>query len=245
MTVRMLGIVALIAVVAAAAVGLFVVPADLRQGDAQRIMYPHVASAWLAYLSFGVTALAGIGWLWRRDLRFDAVALAGAEIGVIFTAFALWGGMMWGQPVWGVAWQWEDPRILTTTLLLALYLGYLLLRRLSDEPERRATRAAIVGLVAAVDIPIVHFSVEWWRGLHQTATFGSPERVLDPAAPSVFVLSLVGTLVAFTLAWAYLMIRRYQLARLEVERERRIQHRRLEAARAATPPVGAPAEPAR
>jgi heme exporter protein C len=245
MTVRMLGIVALIAVVAAAAVGLFVVPADLRQGDAQRIMYPHVASAWLAYLSFGVTALAGIGWLWRRDLRFDAVALAGAEIGVIFTAFALWGGMMWGQPVWGVAWQWEDPRILTTTLLLALYLGYLLLRRLSDEPERRATRAAIVGLVAAVDIPIVHFSVEWWRGLHQTATFGSPERVLDPAAPSVFVLTLVGTLVAFTLAWAYLMIRRYQLARLEVERERRIQHRRLEAARAATPSVGAPAEPAR
>jgi heme exporter protein C len=245
MTVRMLGIVALIAVVAAAAVGLFVVPADLRQGDAQRIMYPHVASAWLAYLSFGVTALAGIGWLWRRDLRFDAVALAGAEIGVIFTAFALWGGMMWGQPVWGVAWQWEDPRILTTTLLLALYLGYLLLRRLSDEPERRATRAAIVGLVAAVDIPIVHFSVEWWRGLHQTATFGSPERVLDPAAPSVFVLTLVGTLVAFTLAWTYLMIRRYQLARLEVERERRIQHRRLEAARAATPPVGAPAEPAR
>jgi heme exporter protein C len=245
MTVRILGFVALVAVVAAALVGLFVVPADLRQGDAQRIMYPHVASAWLAYLSFGVTALAGIGWLWRRDLRFDAVALAGAEIGVIFTAFALWGGMMWGQPVWGVAWQWEDPRILTTTLLLALYLGYLLLRRLSDEPDRRATRAAIVGLVAAVDIPIVHFSVEWWRGLHQTATFGSPERVLDPAAPSVFVLTLVGTVVAFTLAWAYLMIRRYQLACLEVERERRIQRRRLAAARAATPPVGAPAEPAR
>jgi heme exporter protein C len=243
MTLRILGWVALVAVAAAAVVGLFVVPADLNQGDAQRIMYPHVASAWLAYLSFGVTALAGIGWLWRRDLRFDAVALAGAEIGVLFTAFALWGGMMWGQPVWGVAWQWEDPRILTTSLLLALYLGYLLLRRLSDEPERRATRAAIVGLVAAIDIPIVHFSVEWWRGLHQTATFGSPERVLDPAAPSVFVVTLVGTLAAFTLAWTYLMIRRYELARLEVERERTIQRRRLAAARAAAPPVGAPPEP--
>ena len=79
-------------------VALFVVPPDLNQGDAQRIMYPHVASAWLAYLSFGVTALAGIGWLWKRDLRFDAVALAGAEIGVMFTAFAIWGGMMWGAP---------------------------------------------------------------------------------------------------------------------------------------------------
>ena len=245
MTTRILGFAALVAVIAAAFVGLFVVPADLNQGDAQRIMYPHVASAWLAYLSFGVTALAGIGWLWRRDLRFDAVALAGAEIGVMFTAFALWGGMMWGQPVWGVAWQWEDPRILTTSLLLALYIGYLLLRRLSDEPERRATRAAIVGLVAAVDIPIVHFSVEWWRGLHQTATIGSPDKVLNPAAPSVFILTLLGTLAAFTLAWSYLMIRRYQLARQEVERERRVQRGRLAAARAAVAPAGAPAEPAR
>jgi heme exporter protein C len=244
MKARILGFAAVLAVVGAGFVGLFVVPADLNQGDAQRIMYPHVASAWLAYLSFGVTALAGIGWLWRRDLRFDAVALAGAEIGVMFTAFALWGGMMWGQPVWGVAWQWEDPRILTTSLLLALYVGYLLLRRLSDEPERRATRAAIVGLVAAVDIPIVHFSVEWWRGLHQGATIGSPDKVLNPAAPSVFVLTLVGTLAAFTLAWGYLMIRRYQLARLEVERERRVQRGRLAAARAAVP-AAAPAEPAR
>ena len=124
-------------------------------------------SAWLAYLSFGVTALSGIAYLWRRDLRFDAVALAGAEIGVMFTAFAIWGGMMWGRPVWGVFWQWEDPRLTTTALLLALYLGYLLIRRLTEDPYRRATRAAVVGIVAAIDIPIVHFSVEWWRGLHQ------------------------------------------------------------------------------
>ena len=122
--------------------GLFVVPADLNQGDAQRIMYVHVASAWLAYVSFGVTALAGIGYLWRRDLRFDAVALAGAEVGVMFTAFAIWGGMMWGRPVWGVFWQWEDPRLTTTALLLALYVGYLLLRRLTDDPPaaRRGPR---------------------------------------------------------------------------------------------------------
>ena len=125
---------ALAAVVAASIFALFVVPPDLNQGDAQRIMYVHVPSAWLAYLSFGVTALAGIGYLWRRDLRFDAVALAGAEIGVMFTAFAIWGGMMWGRPVWGVFWQWEDPRLTTTALLLALYLGYLLIRRLTEDP---------------------------------------------------------------------------------------------------------------
>ena len=219
MKTRILGAAALVAVAAATSVALFVVPPDVNQGDAQRIMYPHVASAWLAYLSFGVTALAGIGWLWKRDLRFDAVALSGAEIGVMFTAFAIWGGMMWAQPVWGVMWQWEDPRLTTTALLLALYVGYLLLRRLTDDPERRATRAAIVGIIAALDIPIVHFSVEWWRGLHQTATIGSPDRVLNPAAPMAFVGTLLFMLGSFTLAWSYLMIRRYQLARAEAARE--------------------------
>ena len=227
MKTRILGAVALIAVAAMVLVALFVVPADLNQGDAQRIMYPHVASAWLGYLSFGVTAAAGIGWLWKRDMRFDAVALSAAEIGVVFTAFAIWGGMMWGDPVWGVMWQWEDPRLTTTALLLALYVGYLLLRHLTDDPERRATRAAIVGIVAAVDIPIVHFSVEWWRGLHQTATIGAPDRVLNPAAPMIFVGTLLGMLAAFTLAWVHLMIRRYQLARLEVQREEAARVERL------------------
>jgi heme exporter protein C len=232
MKTRILGFVALAAVIGAVVTGLFVVPPDLNQGDAQRIMYPHVASAWVAYLSFGVTAVCGILWLWKRDLRFDAIALSGAEIGVMFTAFAIWGGMMWGRPVWGVYWQWEDPRLTTTALLLALYVGYLLLRRLTEDPERRATRAAIVGLIAAIDIPIVHFSVEWWRGLHQTATIASPERALNPAAPPVFVLTLLGMLAAFTLTWLYLMIRRYQLARAELAREEEARLGRLRAIQA-------------
>jgi heme exporter protein C len=201
-----------------------VVPADVNQGDAQRVMYVHVPSAWLAYLSFGVTALAGIGYLWRRDLRFDAVAVSAAEIGVMFTAFTIWAGMMWARPVWGVFWQWEDPRLTTTALLLALYVGYLLFRRLTDDPARRAARAAVLGVVAAVDIPIVHFSVEWWRGLHQGPTIGSPERVLHPAAPAQFVVALVSMVVAFTIVWAWFMVRRYQLARIEWQIE---EHGRL------------------
>ena len=163
----------------------------------------------------------------------------------MFTAFAIWGGMMWGRPIWGVFWQWEDPRLTTTALLLALYVGYLLFRRLTDDPERRATRAAIVGIVAAVDIPIVHFSVEWWRGLHQTATIGSPDRVLNPAAPGVFVLTLLGTLAAFTIGWLYLMIRRYQLARAEVAHEERVRVERIRAIRAAAPPPTGSTEAAR
>ncbi|MDQ2940666.1 MAG: cytochrome c biogenesis protein CcsA [Chloroflexota bacterium] len=229
MKARILGVVALISVAGAAVLGLLIVPADQNQGDAQRIMYVHVGSAWVAYLSFSVTALAGVLWLWRRDPRFDAVALAGAEIGVIFTALAIWGGMMWGKPVWGVYWQWEDPRLTTTALLLALYVGYLLLRRLTDDPVRRATRAAVVGLVAAVDIPIVHFSVIWWRGLHQTATIGSPDRILNPAAPLVFVESLLSMALALSLVWGYLMVRRYQLARLEWQREESARRGRIAA----------------
>ena len=117
-------------------------------------MYIHVATAWLAYLSFGVTALASVWWLIRRDPRADAVALAGAEVGVL-TASTIWAGMMWGRPVWGTFWDWGDPRLTTTAVMLAMYVGYLLLRRLTDEPARRATRAAIFGVMAAINIPIV------------------------------------------------------------------------------------------
>ena len=245
MKTRILGVVAVIAVATAVFVALFVVPADLNQGDAQRIFYIHPAAAWLAYLSFGVTAVAGIGWLWKRDLRFDSLALAGAEIGVVFTAFTIWAGMMWARPVWGVFWQWEDPRLTTTALLLALYVGYLLFRRLTDDPERRATRAAVIGIVAALDIPIIHFSVEWWRGLHQTPTIGSPERIMNPAAPMAFIATLLAMMGAFTVAWLYFMIRRYQLARAELAREERTRLARIESARTAAHQPGTPSEAVR
>lgn len=246
MKTRVLGVVALIAVIAATIFGLFVVPADLNQGDAQRIMYPHVASAWLGELSFGLAALAGLGYLFRRDLRFDALANSAVEVGVVFTAFAIWGGMMWGRPVWGVFWQWEDPRLATTALLLALGIGYLLLRKLSDDPARRASRAAVVGLIAGLDIPIVHFSVIWWRGLHQTPTFGDLAKLLHPSAPPLFYAALMGMLSAFTVAWTWLIIRRYQLARLESEIEEQVRMSRINAARGAAPTATGPStEPAR
>jgi heme exporter protein C len=246
MKTRVLGSVALLAVIAAAIVGLFVVPADLNQGDAQRVMYVHVGSAWLGELSFGLAALAGLGYLWRRDLRFDALAHSAVEVGVLFTAFAIWGGMMWGRPVWGVFWQWEDPRLATTALLLALGVGYLLLRRLSDDPARRASRAAVVGLIAGLDIPIIHFSVVWWRGLHQGFTIGDPGKALHPSAPAQFVAALLGMLAAFTLTWIWLMIRRYQLALLDSRIEEQVRMSRINAARGtATSGTGPSTEPAR
>jgi heme exporter protein C len=219
MATRVLGISAVVAVAGATAFALFVVPADLNQGEPQRIMYLHVASAWLAYLSFVITAAASIWWLIRRDRRADAVALAGAEIGVLFTLSTIWAGMMWGRPVWGTFWDWGDPRLTTTAVMLAMYVGYLLLRRLTDEPARRATRAAILGVVAAINLPIVHFSVIWWRGLHQGPTFGSPDTILNPPAPGQFVAALLLMLAALSLAWLWLMTKRYRLARVEWDAE--------------------------
>jgi heme exporter protein C len=233
---RVLGIGALVAVAAATALALFVVPADLNQGEPQRIMYIHVATAWLAYLSFGVTALASVWWLIRRDQRADGVALAAAEVGVLFTASTIWAGMMWGRPVWGTFWDWGDPRLTTTAVMLAMYVGYLLLRRLTDEPARRATRAAILGVVAAINIPIVHFSVTWWRGLHQGPTFGSPDTILDPPAPGQFVAALLVMLAAFSLVWLWLVITRYRLARLESNAEEAARRSGLTGLTAASEP---------
>jgi heme exporter protein C len=237
MAVRVLGISAVVAVAAATVFGLFIVPADVNQGQPQRILYLHVATAWLAYLSFGVTTVASIWWLLRRNPRADAVALAGAEIGVVFIASTIWAGMMWGRPVWGTFWDWGDPRLTSTAVLLALYLGYLLIRRLTDDPMRRATRAEIVALIAAIDLPIVLFSVTWWRGLHQPPTFGDPENILNPPAPGQFVAALLAMLAAFSLVWLWLMIKRYRLARLEWDAEDSI---RRDAVAAATPAAATP-----
>jgi heme exporter protein C len=238
MATRVLGIGAVVAVSGATAFALFVVPADLNQGEAQRIMYIHVATAWLAYLSFGVTAAASVWWLFRRDPRADAVALAGAEVGVLFTASTIWAGMMWGRPVWGTFWEWGDPRLTTTAVMLAMYVGYLLVRRLTDDPVRRGTRAAVVGVIAAINIPIVHFSVVWWRGLHQGPTFGSPDTVLNPPAPGEFVAALLLMLAAFSLAWLWLVITRYRLARLEWTTEDAIRRGQV-AGLATAPEAGA------
>ena len=154
---------------ATAVVGLCVVPADAEQGDVQRLMYVHVPAAWLAFLSFGVVFLASVAYLRTGRIRWDRVAVASAEIGVLFCVLTLVLGSLWGRPVWGTWWTW-DPRLTTTVVLLLIYVGYLSLRSVADSPSRRAHWSAVVGVVGFVDVPIVHMSVVWWRSLHQEAT---------------------------------------------------------------------------
>lgn len=208
---RLLGWTTLAGLAVAGVLGLFVAPPDAEQGDVQRLMYVHVPAAWLAYLSFGVVFIASIMYLKTRQIRWDRIAVASAEIGVLFCSLTLVLGSLWGYPVWGTWWTW-DPRLTTTLVLLLIYVGYLTLRQAADNPSRRAQWSAVVGIVGFVDVPIVHMSVVWWRSLHQEATV---IRAGGPTMDSTMLIALMVATVAFTLAYGYLMAVRLRIGRLE------------------------------
>jgi heme exporter protein C len=197
---------------------LVAAPPDRVQGDAQRLMYLHVPVAWLAYLSFGVTAGASLLYLLPRTRRprWDLLAGSSAEVGVVFTALTIVDGSLWARPVWGIWWTW-DARLVTTAVLLFLYLGYLALRRVPAPADRRARRSAVVALIAFADVPVVHLSVIWWRTLHQQPTVLNPE--LAPQIHGIMALTLLWGVAAFTLVYLVLVRLRYRLARAEAAQE--------------------------
>jgi heme exporter protein C len=207
---RILGWLAGAALLASAILSLVASPPDADQGDLVRLMYIHVPSAWVAYLAFAVVFVASIGYLVTRRTRWDRLAAASAEIGVLFTALTIVLGSIWAKPVWGTWWTW-DPRLTTTAILLLIYVGYLAVRRLPDSPARRARWAAVVGIVGFVDVPIVHLSVRWWRSLHQ-----APARLLAlPNVTPMMGAALGVGFLAFTLVYLYLMAVRLRVGRLE------------------------------
>ena len=212
---RSLGLASLAGALVASVMALVWAPPDANQGEVQRIMYVHVPSAWTAYLAFAIVFLASIGWLWTRRRIFDAIAVSSAEIGVLLTGLALIGGSIWAKPTWGVWWTWE-PRLITTAVMFVMYVGYLLLRSLSSDVEGRATRAAVIGVVAVVNIPIVHLSVTWMNALHQLPTVLRPD---GPAMDGRMLATLISSVVAFTVIYAWLMLARVAL---ETGRQERV-----------------------
>ena len=194
----------------------FTAPPDRLQGDVQRLMYVHVPSAWTGYLAFVVTAVASAQVLRGRSARrWDTLAEAAAEVGVLFTGLTLATGSIWGRPVWGVWWTW-DARLVTTALLLLVYLAYLALRRGIDDPQVRARRAAWLGVVAVVQLPIVHMSVVWWRTLHQPPTVLQPDH---PPMDHLMLTALLVNVLAFTLLAGALLARRRDLGVLRHDDE--------------------------
>ena len=149
--------------------GLFVAPADYQQGQSYRIMFIHVPAAWMSMFTYAVMAgAAGIGLVWNIKLA-EMLAKVSAPLGASFTAIALITGSLWGKPMWGTYWVW-DARLTSELLLLFLYLGYMALQASIDEPRRAARASAIVALVGVVNLPIIHYSVQWWNTLHQPAS---------------------------------------------------------------------------
>jgi heme exporter protein C len=193
--------------------GLSWAPGDAVQGNVQRIMYVHVPAILAGYAAIGLVLVASVAYLATRGPAWDRAAAAGGELAVCFIGLTLATGSIWGKPTWGTWWTW-DARLTSTALLFVIYLGYLLLRSVVDDPERAATYAAVLGIVGALDVPIIHFSVEWWRTLHQPAT------VLKPQAPSMdptMLWALLTNVAAFLATFAYLAMRRYRLLTLRDE----------------------------
>ena len=210
-----LGIAATAAAILATWMGLLWAPTDAVQGDVYRVIYVHVPAAWLSYLAFFVVFLASVGWLWTRRPWFDALAVASAEIGVLFTGVFIVAGSIWAKPTWGVWWTW-DPRLVTTSIMFFMYLGYLILRSLSTDFERRATRAAVLGVIAVVDLPIVHLSVLWMNSLPQLPTvlrIGA-----GPALDASMGMTLGISVLAFTLVYFALLAERMDIERVRQRR---------------------------
>ncbi len=149
--------------------GLFVAPPDYQQGESYRIMFVHVPSAWMSLFVYVVMAgAAGVGLVWNIKLA-EMLASACAPIGASFTLLALVTGSLWGKPMWGTWWVW-DARLTSELILLFLYLGFIALQASIDDPRRQARAGAVLALVGVINIPIIHFSVQWWNTLHQPAS---------------------------------------------------------------------------
>lgn len=192
-------------------------PPDQNQGVLVRLLFIHVPAAWVSYLAYFGTGLFGLLYLLKRNLGYDRLALASAELGVLFTVSTLVGGMLWAKPTWGAYWVW-DARLTTTALSLVIYGGYLLIRSLIDDRDRRARVAAVIGLMGTLYVPVNYMAVEWWRGVHQTQTLkllGSP----DFAASPIYGWILLAGVFTFTLMYLYLLRVRARIAALADARE--------------------------
>ncbi len=207
---RALGALALAGVAVTVILALLVTPPDADEGNVFRLIYIHVPAAWLAYLSFFVVFVCSVMYLVTKRTRWDRLAAASAEVGVVFIFLTLVVGSIWAKPTWGTWWTW-DPRLTTTAVLFLVYVGYLAVRRLPDSPSRRARWSAVIGVVAFVDVPIVHLSVTWWRSQHQAPAVLH----VAPRMAASMATALVVGVVAFTLLYAYLIAVRLRVGRLE------------------------------
>jgi heme exporter protein C len=215
--------------------GMYAAPTEQTMGNIQRIFYYHVPSAWTAFVLFFANFVASVIYLFRRDARSDAWALASAEVGVVFCTIVLITGPLWAKPVWGIWWTW-DARLTTTLVLWLIYVSYLMLRRFS-EGQQTATLAAALAVFGFLDVPIVYMSIRWWRTQHpQPVIGGGSGSGLDPAMWH----ALLYNWLAFTCLAGLFVWMRYSIARAEQELEREQAMQSLRGAGISEPQMQSP-----
>ena len=223
-----LGIFAFAALAGAQGYGLLFTPPDRDMGHLQKIMYAHVPAAWNAFVCFFIVFLGGALYLWKGEEKHDLIAAAAAEAGAVLTALTLLLGSIWGRPTWGVWWTW-DARLTSTAVLLVVFVGYLALRAFTEDQERRAKWSAAVGILGALNVPIVYMSVKWWRTLHQLP---STPKTVDVA----YKIALRGSALAMFALVIFFIAQRYYIARIEREAERAAEREALDDVLASTTP---------
>ncbi len=198
--------------------GLFVAPPDYQQGDAARIMYIHVGSMWLSVFAYAFMAGASfVSIVWRHAIA-DVAAKSAAPIGAAFTALGLVTGSIWGKPMWGTWWEWGDARIVSVLVLFFVYLAYMAIWQAMETPQKAARAAAILCLVGVINLPIIHFSVDWWNTLHQSQTFftGEEKATIGFKVPMYIMalgyLSLFGGLTLLNMRAEIMLTRAEMLA---------------------------------
>ena len=189
-----------------------VAPTDAVLGEVQRVFYYHVPIAIVSFIAFFVVFVASIGYLVTRKSRWDSVAHAAAEVGVVFVSLALLTGIVWAKPVWGVWWTW-DPRLTTTLILWLIYVAYLMLRAYVPNKSQAALYSAGLGIIGFIDVPIVYYSVQWWRSIHPSAVVGplADTGALEPIMQYILFFSMG----VFLLLFVYLVLERMHLRNMD------------------------------
>ncbi len=207
-----LGVVGLVGAIALVFLGFFVAPPDDFQKDAVRMIFIHVPMAILTYVAFSLTAIGSVAWLWKRSIWWDTVAHGAAEVGVMFSGLTLFTGSIWGRITWGTYWDWGDVRLVTTLILFLIMVGYLAVRSFDGDEAVNATRAAVIGLIGAANMPVVNRSVTWWssrRTLHQKSS------LVNGKIEGLTLFTLMFALVVFSIIMLWMLIHRFRISWLE------------------------------
>jgi len=189
-----------------------VAPTDSVLGHVQRVFYFHVPIAIMSFVAFFVVFIGSLGYLVRRTPKWDGIAHASAEVGVVLVTLALLTGIIWARPVWNTWWTWE-PRLTTTLILWLIYVAYLMVRSYAPTQSKGAIYAAVVGIIGFVDVPIVYYSVVWWRSIHPSPVVG-PFAQADSLERSMSLI-LLFSFITFLCFFAYMVVERIELRRAE------------------------------